>query len=58
MAAQGHPVVWEYGMYVQPDTFDVIRRLREEGADPWWFDGDREAAFQAWRSGNVKAKRQ
>jgi hypothetical protein len=54
---QGQPVVWEYGMYVQPDTIETLRRLREFGAEPWWFDGDRDAAFQAWRSENVKSNR-
>jgi hypothetical protein len=52
VANHGHPVVLEYGVYVAPGATALLRRLQGLGADPWWFDGDRLAAFAAWRAEN------
>lgn len=53
LARQGRPVVIEWGMFVQSDTIDQVRQWQSAGAQPWWFDGDREAAYQAWRLANA-----
>ncbi len=56
-AQPGQPVVWEYGMWVQPDTVETVHKLKSFGAEPLWFDGDRHAAFQAWRNENITSNR-
>lgn len=53
----GHPVVVEYGMFADRAGVDRLRELRLHGAEPWWFDGDRAAARQAWRDENLKSSR-
>jgi hypothetical protein len=52
VANHGHPVVLEYGVYVAPGAMALLRSLEGLGADPWWSDGDRLAAFAAWRAEN------
>jgi hypothetical protein len=51
------PVVLEYGMFANPDGIALLRTLRDAGAEAWWFDGDPDAAFEAWKAENVKASR-
>lgn len=46
------PVVVEYGLWVTPDTIDILRSLRSLGAVPIWFDGDPAAAKQSWITKN------
>lgn len=41
------PVVIEYGMFTDAYGLALLGRLRDAGADVWWFDGDRAAAFAA-----------
>jgi predicted kinase len=53
----GRPVVVEYGMFANQAGVDGLRQLREQGAEPWWFDGDRQAAKDAWREENHKSSR-
>jgi len=50
------PVVMEYGMFANPQGRELLRRLRDAGAEPWWFDGDRVAAFKVWQEENKKAR--
>jgi hypothetical protein len=50
------PVVTEYGMFANDRGIALLRRLRDAGAEPWWFDGDRAAAFRAWQDENKKAR--
>jgi hypothetical protein len=50
------PVVTEYGMSANERGIARLRRLRDAGAEPWWFDGDRAAAFKAWQDENKKAR--
>jgi hypothetical protein len=47
-AKAGRPAVVELGIYAYPAAFDFLRRCTAAGADPWWFDGDRDEAFSAW----------
>src|SRR6202030_3886492 len=51
------PVVVEYGLFASEGGVGLLRLMRDEGAEAWWFDGDRDAAFQAWTAENVKASR-
>jgi len=51
------PVVLEYGMGANSGGIELLRLLRDAGAEVWWFDGDRPAAFEAWKAENVKAPR-
>jgi hypothetical protein len=51
------PVVLEYGMFAYPAAIALLGNLRNAGAEPWWFDGDRPAAFAAWKAENVKSSR-
>jgi hypothetical protein len=51
------PVVVEYGMFANEGGIGLLRLMRDDGAETWWFDGDRDAAFQAWKAENVKASR-
>jgi hypothetical protein len=57
VAEAAHPVVVEYGMFADRAGVDRLRELRSHGAAPWWFDGDRGAAKQAWRDENRKSSR-
>jgi len=50
-------VVVEYGMFANPDGIELLRTLRDAGAEAWWFDGDPDAAFIAWQAENLKASR-
>jgi hypothetical protein len=52
-AEYDHPVVLEYGLYAVQEAITWLLRMQRLGADPWWFDGDRPAAFAAWRAENV-----
>ena len=36
---------------------NLLNRLRALGAEPWWFDGDRTAAKEAWLEENRKSRR-
>lgn len=51
------PLVLEYGMFANPDAIALLRSIRDAGAEAWWFDGDRPAAFAAWKSENIKSSR-
>ncbi len=51
------PVVVEYGMWATDDSLRRLDDLRQLGAEPWWFDGDRAAAMEAWRDENQKTGR-
>ena len=55
--AYTRPVVVEYGVYARPGAFDLLRGLEAAGAEPWWLDGDRDAAFDAWKRENRRAGR-
>jgi hypothetical protein len=57
VARHGHLVVLEYGLYVASGAIALLQRLQEVGADPWWFDGNRLAAFAAWRAENRRKHR-
>ena len=46
------PVVVEYGLFADPAGVALLSRLEVLGARPLWFDGDRAAAKEAWRSEN------
>lgn len=50
------PVVTEYGMFANDQGIALLGRLRDAGAEAWWFDGDRQAAFKAWQDENKKAR--
>ena len=51
------PIVVEYGMFANEGGIGLLGALRDWGAETWWFDGDREAAYQAWKAENVKGSR-
>ena len=55
--ASKRPVAVEYGMWANEAGIVALRRLRELGASPWWFDGDRDAAFVRWQEENAKSAR-
>jgi hypothetical protein len=57
VARHGHPVVTEYGLWANAGNLALLRDLQQLGADPWWFDGYRLAAFAAWRDENRRADR-
>jgi hypothetical protein len=43
----GQPeLVITWGFPPDPTCIAKIRDLQAAGVDPWWFDGDRDAAFQ------------
>ena len=50
------PVVMEYGLFANDQGIGLLGRLRKAGAEAWWFDGDRKAAFRAWQDENAKAR--
>jgi hypothetical protein len=54
---QGRPVVAEFGLWAYPRNITLLSDLQQLGADPWWFDGYRLAAFAAWRKENPRAGR-
>lgn len=35
----------------------LLGRVCDAGAEAWWFDGDRPAAFRAWQDENGKVPR-
>lgn len=41
-----HPAALDWGF--PPNNLPLVRNLQEEGVKVWWFDGDREAARQAF----------
>jgi hypothetical protein len=53
LARHDHPVVLECGLYASLPAIELVRRLKQLGADAWWFDGDRAAAFAAWKAENL-----
>src|SRR2546425_6523542 len=53
IARHDHPVVLECGLYASPPAIKLLCGLKQLGADAWWFDGDRAAAFAAWRAENL-----
>jgi hypothetical protein len=57
VADQGRPFVAEYGLWAYPRNITLLSDLRKVGAEPWWFDGYRLAAFAAWRKENPQAGR-
>ena len=50
-------MVAEYGLWATADNVRLLGRLRDLGAVTWWFDGDRQAAFEAWQAENRRANR-
>jgi len=50
------PVVMEYGVFADERSIALLDRMRDAGAEPWWFDGERAAAFKAWQDENKKAR--
>ncbi|MFI5399228.1 MAG: AAA family ATPase [Candidatus Binatia bacterium] len=52
VARHGRPVVVEFGLWANPDNIALLRRMRDAGAEPWFFYGDRAAAKAAWREEN------
>jgi hypothetical protein len=51
------PIVVEYGMFANEGGIGLLGMMRDAGAEAWWFDGDRNAAFHAWKAENAKASR-
>lgn len=58
-AATAHPrpLAVEFGMWANELGLQLIGRLRRLGGEPWWFDGHREAAREAWRQENRRSGR-
>lgn len=56
-AVHPRPIVVEYGRWADGRGLPLLSRLRQLGAEPWWFDGDRAAAKEAWRDENRKGQR-
>ena len=52
VARHGRPVVVEFGLWATPQNIALLGRMRDAGADPWFFHGDRTAANEAWRREN------
>jgi hypothetical protein len=52
VARHGKPVVVEFGLWATPDNIALLRRMRDAGAEPWFFFGDKRAAKDAWREEN------
>jgi hypothetical protein len=57
VAAQPRPVVAEYGLWATADNIALLQRLERHGAEPWWFDGDRDACFAGWQEENRRRGR-
>lgn len=57
VAVQPRPVVAEYGLWATADNIALLRKLESHGAEPWWFDGDRDACFAAWQEENRRRGR-
>jgi hypothetical protein len=57
VTSHSSPVVVEYGMFADEPGVRLLGQLRDLGAEPWWFDGDRGAAKEAWRDENRKGRR-
>ncbi len=51
------PIVLEFGMLATLGAIALLDRMRQAGAEVWWFDGDRDEAFQAWKNENGKSGR-
>ena len=56
IAKHGRPVVAEYGLWANAGNIELLRNLQQRGADPWWFDGYRLAAFAAWHNENPRSR--
>jgi hypothetical protein len=56
-ARYGRPLVAEYGLWANSENIALLSQLRDGGAVTWWFDGDRDAAFDAWRAENKRSSR-
>ena len=52
VARQGRPVVVEFGLWANADNIGLLGRIRDAGAEPWFFFGDRAASKEAWRAEN------
>lgn len=52
VARHGRPVVVEFGLWANPDNIGLLGRMRNAGAEPWFFYGDKVAAKEAWREEN------
>ncbi len=48
----GGPVAVEFGLWATPQNIALLARMRDAGAEPWFFHGDRTAAKEAWRREN------
>ncbi len=57
VATQAQPVVAEYGLWANADNIALLRQLEIHGAEPWWFDGDRDACFAGWTQENERRER-
>ena len=57
LARRGYKVVIEWGAWARQDAIDFVSGWAAEGAQAFWFNGDRDAAFKAWRHENVKSHR-
>lgn len=55
--ASRQPIVLEFGMFATAGAIALLERMRQAGAAAWWFDGDRDAAFEAWKQENRKSGR-
>jgi len=51
------PIVLELGMYATLGAIELLEQLRQAGSEVWWFDGDRDEAFKAWKLENRKSGR-
>jgi hypothetical protein len=51
------PIVLEFGMYATLGAIALLEQLRQAGAEVWWFDGDHDEAFGAWKRENRKSGR-
>ena len=50
-------IVLEFGMYATLGAIALLEQFRDAGAEVWWFDGDRDEAFEAWKRENRKSGR-
>src|SRR6266851_6388087 len=51
------PVVLEYGMGATEGGIGLLKVMVNAGAEAWWFEGDPDAAFAAWKAENTKNPR-
>ncbi len=57
VAVQPTPVVAEYGLWANAQNIALLQQLETQGAEPWWFDGDRDACFAGWQAENERRGR-